>query len=85
MDPLRSKFGKIEKDEINMEEKTVYIEDYLKTHNKFSFRNLLEVQSTKMEVVVTFLIILELMKTGKILIMQDDIFDDIMITAKEAA
>ena len=38
-----------------------------------------------MEVVVTFLIILELMKTGKILIMQDDIFDDIMITAKEAA
>lgn len=85
VDPLRSKFGKIEKDEINMEEKTVYIEDYLKTHNKFSFRNLLEAQSTKMEVVVTFLIILELMKTGKILIMQDDIFDDIMITAKEAA
>ena len=38
-----------------------------------------------MEVVVTFLVILELMKIGKILIMQEGIFDDIMITAKEAA
>ncbi|MDO5572868.1 MAG: segregation/condensation protein A [bacterium] len=85
VDPLRSKFGKIEKDEINMEEKTVYIEEYVKTHKKFSFRNLLEAQPTKMEVVVTFLVILELMKIGKILIMQEGIFDDIMITAKEAA
>ena len=85
VDPLRSQFGKIEKDEINMEEKTVYIEDYVKTHKKFSFRNLLEAQATKMEVVVTFLVILELMKIGKIMIMQEGIFDDIVITSKEAA
>ena len=37
--------------------------------------------STQEEVIVTFLIILELMKTGKINISQENIFDDIMITS----
>lgn len=84
IDPVRSTFGKIEKDEIDMDEKTVYIEDYLKNHKKFSFRKLLEKQSSKMEIIVTFLVILELMKIGKIGIAQEDIFGDIMITSKEA-
>ena len=44
-------------------------------------RKLLEKQNSKMEVIVTFLIILELMKTGKINISQENIFDDIMITS----
>ena len=34
-----------------------------------------------MEVIVTFLSILELIKTGKIHILQEHIFDDIMIYA----
>jgi segregation and condensation protein A len=38
-----------------------------------------------MEVIVTFLAILELMKTGKIFIYQDHIFDDIRIDSKVAA
>ena len=84
IDPVRSTFGKIEKDEIDMDIKTVYIEDYLKNHRKFSFRKLLEKQNSKMEVIVTFLVILELMKVGKIVIEQDDIFSDIVITSKEA-
>ena len=44
-------------------------------------KKLLEKQNSKMEVIVTFLIILELMKTGKINISQENIFDDIMITS----
>lgn len=46
-------------------------------------RQLLEKQSTKMEVIVTFLVILEMMKMGQIDIVQENIFDDIMITARE--
>ena len=84
IDPVRSTFGKIEKDEIDMDEKSVYIEDYVRTHRTFSFRRLLEKQSSKMEIIVTFLVILELMKIGKIGIAQEDIFGDIMITSKEA-
>lgn len=85
IDPLRSKFGKIEKEEVSLEEKTEYLENYAATHKHFSFRSLLEAQSSKVEVIVTFLAILELMKTGKILISQEHIFDDIQIDSKIAA
>lgn len=83
IDPIRSQFGKIEKDEINMDEKMLYIQDYLKLHREFSFRQLLEKESSKMNIVVTFLVILELMKVGEINILQDEIFDDIIIISNE--
>ena len=85
IDPLRSKFGKIEKEEVSLEEKTEYLENYATTHKHFSFRSLLDAQSSKVEVIVTFLAILELMKTGKILVSQEHIFDDIQIDSKIAA
>ena len=80
IDPIRSKFGKLEKDEVNMEQKMSYVEQYILSNKRFSFRALLEKQCGKMEVIVTFLVILELMKVGKIHIQQDDIFEDIIIT-----
>lgn len=84
IDPIRSRYGNIEKDEIDMEVKTLYVEAYAREHKIFSFRKLLEKQRSKMEVIVTFLIILELMKTGEIVISQEEIFDDIMITSNVA-
>ena len=81
IDPIRSQYGKIEKDEIDMEVKSLYVEAYAREHQTFSFRTLLEKQSSKMEIIVTFLIILEMMKVGKITISQEDIFDDIWITS----
>jgi len=81
IDPIRSQYGKIEKDEIDMEVKSLYVEAYAREHQNFSFRTLLEKQSSKMEIIVTFLIILEMMKVGKITISQEDIFDDIWITS----
>lgn len=85
IDPIRSQFGKIEKDEINLEEKQVYIEEYIKSHKRFSFRNLLEKQGSKMEVIVTFMAVLEMMKQGTISIEQEDTFADIIITSSFAA
>ena len=64
-----------------MDIKMLYVEAYAREHKTFSFRKLLEKQNSKMEVIVTFLIILELMKTGRINISQENIFDDIMITS----
>lgn len=81
IDPVRSTFGKIEKDEIDMDVKTVYVENYLLQHKRFSFMELMEKQHSKMEIIVTFMVILELMKMGKITIMQEDTFDDIWITS----
>ena len=85
IDPIRSKFGKIEKEEVSLEERMVYLEQYAIAHRNFSFRGILEAQSTKMEIIVTFLSILELMKTGKILISQENIFDDILIESRIVA
>ena len=81
IDPIRSQYGNIVKEEIDMDMKTLYVEAFAREHKNFSFRNLLEKQSSKMEMIVTFLIILEMMKTGKIFISQENIFDDIIITS----
>ena len=85
IDPIRSNFGKIEKDEVDMDAKMVYVQDYILLQKKCSFRNLLEKQHSKMEIIVTFLVVLELMKVGKIMIEQKEAFNDIYITSKEAA
>ncbi len=81
IDPVRSKFGKIEKDEVSLSDKIEYIQEFSRNCRNFSFRALLDRQSSKMEVIVTFLAVLELIKTSKIRIEQDAIFDDIRIYA----
>ena len=85
IDPVRSKFGKIEKEEVSLEDKMDYLTEYAKEHKHFSFKSLLEKQSSKVNIIVTFLAILELMKIGKIYISQEKIFDDIKIDSRIAA
>ena len=70
IDPIRSKYGKIEKEEVTLPEKLSYVEEYAKVHSHFSFRDLLKKQASKIQIIVTFLAILELMKVGKIRIEQ---------------
>lgn len=82
IDPVRSKFGKIQKEEVTLPDKLEYVTEYAKTHRKFSFRELLTRQSSKTQIVVTFLAILQLMKEGTIFIEQEQPFDDIMITSQ---
>ena len=62
IDPVRSKFGKIEKEEVSLSERLDYMHSYLKTHRVFSFRQMLENQKSRMQIVVTFLAMLEMMK-----------------------
>ena len=85
IDKVRSKFGKIEKEEVSLEEKMDFLTDYATSHKHFSFRGMLTASSSKVEVIVTFLAILELMKTGKLTIVQEHIFDDIRIESRIAA
>ena len=80
IDPIRSKFGEIEKEEINIEDHMIFLEEYAMLHGTFSLRKLLENRKGKSYVIVTFLGILEMTKTGKLAIAQEDLFDDIMIT-----
>ena len=79
IDPVRSKFGKIEKEEVTLSDKFTYIHSYMRDHKIFSFRQLLEKQHSKMHIVVTFLAILEMMKLGEIRVEQEETCGDIMI------
>lgn len=82
IDPVRSKFGKIEKEEVTVSDKLVFVTDYASEHKKFSFRTLLTKQSSKTQIVVTFLALLQLMKEGVLYIEpQEQPFDDIRITS----
>ncbi len=80
IDPIRSKFGEIEKEEISLEDHIVFLEEYAREKKTFSFRKILENGRGKTYVIVTFLGILEMMKMGKLRIVQENIFDDIFIT-----
>ena len=79
IDPVRSRFGKIEKEEVTLSGKFTYIHSYMKDHKKFSFCQLLEKQHSKMHIVVTFLAVLEMMKLGEIRVQQEETCGDIMI------
>jgi len=85
IDPVRSKFGTIEKEEVSLEEKMSYVEGYMSRNKRFSFRSLLESEArkSKMHVIVTFLAILELMKVGKLTAHQDSTFGEIVIEGNE--
>ena len=82
IDQIRSRFGKIEKEEVTVSEKLAQVEAYALWHKKFSFRELITKQESRVQIVVTFLAILEMMKSGQIVIEQEQPFDDILITSQ---
>lgn len=83
VDPIRSNFGTIKKEPVSLESRITTVMSYARKHRHFSFREILERQTDKLEVVVTFLAILELMKIGKIHLTQEHTFDTMYIEALE--
>lgn len=83
VDPIRSKFGNIKREPVSLEQKISSVMEYARKKRRFSFRQLLERQWDKLDVVVTFLAVLELMKMGKIHLTQEELFDDMDIETLE--
>ena len=83
VDKIRSNFGTIRREPVSLEQKIGAVMGYARKNRKFSFRQLLMEQADKLEVVVTFLAVLELMKIGKIHLMQEEIFGDMQIETLE--
>ncbi len=82
IDPIRSKFGEIRQEEVSLDDKVDSVRSYAAEHKTFRFSTLLEGQRGRMQKIVTFLAILELMKTGELSIVQEHLFDDILITSR---
>lgn len=83
LDPVRSRFGTIRREPVSLETRIRTVMDYARIHRRFSFCKLLGQQADKLDLVVTFLAVLELMKMGKIYLTQDALFQDMTIDVVE--
>lgn len=82
-DKVRSGFNSITKSLYNINDKMTYIKDLIFLENKLSFNKIFEESNSKVEIVVTFLAILELIKNKNIKVLQNNTFDEIIILKGE--
>lgn len=78
-DYIRSGFKSVTKSLYNVKDKMQYIKDILFLEQELNFKKILEESNSKIEIVVTFLAILELIKEREIKILQQNIFSEIII------
>lgn len=83
MDPIRSQFGRIEKDPVRLSDRLIRVFDYAEKKKVFSFRELLEKGVTKQEVIVMFLACLEMIHIGRLTVEQDHAFAEIWLRWNE--
>ena len=83
IDPIRSTFGTLEKEEVDMDATRLNVARYISEHEKCNFREILSGHRTKMQVIIAFLVILEMMKEGAIEISQEGNFEEIYIFRKK--
>jgi len=72
-------FNRIKRDQFTVDDKLELIENRLKIDEFVVFTDLFEGNTSKEEVIVTFLAILELLKQNKINVRQSELFDEIVI------
>ncbi len=76
----------VERPKITIKDKIYQISERFLTADHFTFRELLGIEYSRMDVVISFLALLELIKGDFIIVAQQDVFDDIKITrVKEVA
>lgn len=82
IDPIRSTFGTLEKEEVDMDATRLWVARYIAEHEKCSFREALSGHRTKMQIIIAFLVILEMMKEGAVEITQEGNFEEIYISRR---
>lgn len=81
IDRVRAGFGVIRREKISLSARILDVFNYAKQHRHFSFRHMVRHKHEKMDIVVSFLAVLELMKMGRITLVQERPFADMNITA----
>tara|TARA_B100000073_G_C23723457_1_gene568444 strand:- start:456 stop:1187 length:732 start_codon:yes stop_codon:yes gene_type:complete len=76
--PVLSPF-ELNKEPIKLEKQKEVILNYFDGEGKLSFNNLLSILKTRLEVIVTFLAILDLVKEGSCAVYQANVFSDIQL------
>jgi segregation and condensation protein A len=71
--------GAIEREEITIQQKLEEIESTLAAHGRASFRRLMEACRSRVEIIVSFLAVLELIKAQRVEAEQVELFGDILL------
>ena len=79
MDPVRSKFGNLKKEEIDLSGTMRFVQKYMRKRKSCLFSEILSLRPGKLYKIVTFLTLLQLMKEGKVEVTQEETFADIQI------
>lgn len=78
-------YGRIGREQTSLPDRLSYIRRYTAKHKQFSFRKLMEQKPTKEKIIVTFLAVLELMKSGQLVAIQSEDKKDIIMYAPSEA
>lgn len=81
IDPVRSRFGRLEKEEIDLSETMQFVQGYIEKLRKCTFRSVLMQRRGRHYAIAAFLTLLEMMKEGKAEVRQEEIFGEIYISA----
>ena len=72
IDEERASFGEIVKDPVRIADKFQSLKSFGKSRKRFSFRELLEKQKSRADIVVTFLACLEFIRIGQLFVRQEE-------------
>lgn len=72
-------YHEVKRIDVTVEEQTAFITEQLKTRPLILFSELMSELRDKIVIVVTFLALLEMIRIGKVIVRQSDLFDDIRI------
>lgn len=79
IDEVRSNFSKVEEDRWTVSDRIDYLREKIQTKKRFNFSEVIEEAVSRLQVIVTFLAMLELTKIGEVQIYQDDTLSDIKV------
>jgi len=79
VDRIRSSFNSVRRDTFTIEEKIAHLKSMLKLKKQVRFNDFFDGSADKIEVVVTFLALLELIKQKEAIVRQSKVFGDIVV------
>lgn len=83
IDVERSRFKEVHEDQWTITDRMEFLRDFLSVTGRGTFREVMERAQSKLQLVVTFLAMLEMMKIGEILVSQEETFGEIILMKKE--
>jgi segregation and condensation protein A len=70
---------------VSIDEKIEQLESWLSKGRSFSFNRVLHAATSRIEIIVTFLALLQMIRTGRARVQQDGLFGEILISTTEQA